>query len=344
VALGFENIHIDLMYGLPGQDLGSWEETLKTVTKLPAQHASAYKLYIYKHGQLHREAIARRPEYELDPYNKQCSEMSNLATSIFEDAGLYQYSLTEFAKEGMECRYVTACFDGSDVLPIGPSAFGRCGREVWDNSPYAHLFENDDFGREHDRAIVLSPNEVFKRDVLLGLWLLRVDLNALSNEHNVIPSKRLLKLLQEMAESGWIEFDGTIVRLLKSQRFLVGFPMEHLTKLQASEWCEKGDTDTTLEAVEPTKLMQRRQELNFVVRMARRDPKFFFAVNNEPFEALERAGFKGELAEVEMLIRSISEVSLQELTEEEVQLRALWKLVEKEHLRGLKSRQIAGLT
>lgn len=343
VSLGFENIHIDLMYGLQGQDMTSWENTLRTVTTLPAQHASTYKLYVYKHGQLHRSALSRRPEHELDPYTELCSEMSNLATSIFEDSGLFQYSLTEYARKGMECRYVTACFDGSDVMPIGPSSFGRCGREIWDNSPYAHLFGDDDFGREHDRAIVLSSNEVFKRDMLLGLWLLSVDIQALSNRHRVRPSKKFLALLQKLTADGWLTFDGTNVQVLKDQRFFVGFPMEELARLPGSEWCESLDAVSTPKAVEVSKLMQRRQELNFVVRMARRDPKFFFEVNKHPLETLERSGFQGELAEVEMLVRAISHVSAEELTEEELQLRVLWGLVEQEHLRGLKAQKIAGL-
>jgi oxygen-independent coproporphyrinogen-3 oxidase len=344
VAVGIENIHIDLMYGLPGQSVEDWENTLRVVANLPVHHASAYKLYVYKHGQLHRASTVSRPEFEIDPETAKTSSMHDSAVAIFEEAGLVQYSLTEFAKQGKQCRYVRACFDGSDVLPIGPSAFGRSGNEVWDNSPYSHLFAEPDFGREHDRAIILRPVEAFKRDVLLGMWLLEVDLDLLCSKHNVVVSEQLFALLTVLETEKWIAFDGARISLLPTQRFFAGVPMARLAELDAKFWCVNETLDIGMNGpVEPTKVVQRHLELNSVIRMARRDPAFFMEVNRSPESTLRNIGLATNTEEMAMLINAINGSNTATLSEDEVQLAILWRLVEKEHLRGRKAREIAGI-
>jgi oxygen-independent coproporphyrinogen-3 oxidase len=140
LSLGIENIHVDLMYGLQDQSIDDWRRTVEFTASLPIKHISAYKLYIFKHGALHRGKVLPRPEEEDVERTNLLEEMHDLALQTFEAAGFRQYTLTEFARPGYECKYLLDTFGGRDILPIGPSAFGRCGNEVWQNSGLVHLY------------------------------------------------------------------------------------------------------------------------------------------------------------------------------------------------------------
>jgi oxygen-independent coproporphyrinogen-3 oxidase len=286
---GIENIHIDLMYGLPEQSVLEWEDTVRQTAALPVTHVSIYKLYVFLFGALHRGKVVPRPESESRDETNAIREMYEVGRAILTASGFQQYSLTEFARPGWQSKYIHACFNGNDLLPVGPGAFGRCGNELWENAPYVHQYVTDEeVGRA--RAYQLTPIESFKRDVILGLWLLTVDINALASSSGVGVTQPLIDLLKDLAETDRLEFSEGKLRVAPHQRFDIGSAMQSLAELDVSQWGLPDEEGTPVWATRsPHDTMKKHElpaKLGTLFRTARRDKQLFDRLKLEPMTTL----------------------------------------------------------
>ena len=152
---GIKNISIDLMYDLPGQTLGIWQETLETARQLPITHLSLYNLTIEPHTGFfkHQEKIRKQlpnPEASL--------EMYEMAVSMLDEQGLKQYEISAFAKNQCVSRHNVGYWTGRPFLGFGPSAFsyweGKRFRNVANLSKYCKALAQGrspvDFSEELD--------------------------------------------------------------------------------------------------------------------------------------------------------------------------------------------------
>ena len=113
------HINLDLIFGIPGQTMDDWNETIQAALALEPDHISAYGL-IPEYGtplfdKLESNIISL-PDPDLE------REMYDLAISRFRDAGLFQYEISNFAKEGCECRHNIGYWDQIPYLGLGISA------------------------------------------------------------------------------------------------------------------------------------------------------------------------------------------------------------------------------
>ncbi len=114
---GFDNISVDLMYGLPNQTGGRWMQTLRSVLDLKPDHISCYglklepgtRLYEYRDG-------ANLPDDDAQ------ADMYLYAVETLENFGYGQYEISNFAREGMACRHNLKYWTGGEYLGFGPSA------------------------------------------------------------------------------------------------------------------------------------------------------------------------------------------------------------------------------
>lgn len=116
---GFNNINVDLMFGLPNQKVSDFEETLKEIISLNPSHISAYSLII-------EEGTAFYRLYEDDKLNLPSEEeerkMYHLAKNILEEAGFKQYEISNYSKEGLECRHNLAYWNMDNWIGLGSAA------------------------------------------------------------------------------------------------------------------------------------------------------------------------------------------------------------------------------
>lgn len=116
---GFTNINIDLMSGLPGQDLHSWKSTLRKVLMLKPEHISAYSLIIEPETPFYeRYGEERRglPDEDAD------REMYHLTREMLEEAGFSRYEISNYARPGRECRHNIGYWTGVEYLGLGLEA------------------------------------------------------------------------------------------------------------------------------------------------------------------------------------------------------------------------------
>ena len=117
----FENVSLDLIFGVPGQSLPCWRETLQTAISTGATHLSTYGLTFEKGTRF----WARREHGDLTPVpNELEAEMYEAAREQLTASGFRSYELSNWAQPGWECRHNLVYWAGGAYYGFGPGAVG----------------------------------------------------------------------------------------------------------------------------------------------------------------------------------------------------------------------------
>ena len=137
---GFDNINVDLMFGLPDQKISDWTETLEDIVKLNPEHISAYSLII-------EEGTPFYNMYNNDRLNLPSEdderEMYHSAKRILEQNGYHQYEISNFAKQGRECRHNEVYWMLDEYLGCGSAASSYVGGNRYKNEENIEKYIND---------------------------------------------------------------------------------------------------------------------------------------------------------------------------------------------------------
>ena len=117
--LGFDNISIDLIYGLPNETEERWKRDLRLAVDLDVEHISAYHLTYKKGTRLYR-LLQSGDVYEV---NEESSvHFFTMLTDALDEAGYEHYEISNFSKPGRRSRHNTSYWQGVPYLGCGPSA------------------------------------------------------------------------------------------------------------------------------------------------------------------------------------------------------------------------------
>ena len=173
---GFENLNIDLMFGLPGQTLGQWETTLQRAIALGPDHVSAYCLTYEEDTEFFLRHA--RGEFRTDP--EADADFFVATGELLGAAGFEQYEVSNYARPGFESVHNRAYWRGRDYLGLGPSAVSTIGLRRWQNISDYRLYA--------DR--VLAGESASTGDEVLTPAMKRAEAIALSLRTNRgIPAK-----------------------------------------------------------------------------------------------------------------------------------------------------------
>jgi oxygen-independent coproporphyrinogen-3 oxidase len=117
--LGFNNINIDLMFGLPNQKMEDWKETLEKVTSLEPEHLSCYSLIVEEGTPFYKmdsKGLLKLPDEETE------REMYEYAISYLKGRNYNQYEISNFSKENFECRHNLTYWNLEDYIGAGSGA------------------------------------------------------------------------------------------------------------------------------------------------------------------------------------------------------------------------------
>ena len=141
-AAGFENISIDLIYGMPEQTDAAWQEEIQKAIELQVTHLSCYALTVEPRTALWH-MIEKGKTVTIDP--DQQARMFLMLMDGLEKAGYEHYEISNFAKPGKRSRHNSAYWRGTTYLGIGPAAHSFDGsRRMWNinnNSTYTSQIE-----------------------------------------------------------------------------------------------------------------------------------------------------------------------------------------------------------
>ena len=114
---GFKNLSLDLMYGLPGQTLTAWKDTLERVLTLQPEHISCYGLKVEEGTPLYAyKDFCHLPSDDIQ------ADMYLAAVDILRSKGFRQYEISNFARKGLYARHNMKYWTGGEYLGFGPNA------------------------------------------------------------------------------------------------------------------------------------------------------------------------------------------------------------------------------
>ena len=164
---GCTNINLDLMWGLPGQSVRQWLQTLKDVIRMAPDHISAYGLTLEPGTAI--ELDVEEGRLTLPPERDQ-NIMFMEGAAMLEQHGYLHYEISNFARMGFQCRHNMGYWEGEDYLGLGPSATSTVNNRRWTN-PSSQAAWN---ARTREGKLAQDVEELSPETRVLELLMLRL--------------------------------------------------------------------------------------------------------------------------------------------------------------------------
>ena len=223
--VGFSNLSLDLMYGLPGQTPASWRKTLERALALEPDHLSAYQLTIEENTVFAERA--GRGELSL-PAEEAVLEMDAISTRLSRDAGFEHYEISNYAQLGRRCRHNLVYWHNDEYFGFGAGAVSflegvRAGR-VEDPARYCELVESGGDPVTTDER--LSRTDSFRETVVMGLRLVEgISEERLKRRYGLGFTEVYGEIIDALAGEGLVCFDKGRLRLTGRGRLLANTVM-----------------------------------------------------------------------------------------------------------------------
>lgn len=205
---GFANQSLDLIYGLPGQDVASAGRDIAAALALMPDHLSYYELTLAAETPFGGRYAKGRPPL---PDEDAILAMEDQALDLAAAAGLRRYEVSNFSRPGRECRHNADTWRGGDYLAIGPGAHGHLAGVRWAMVPdVAAYLAGVESGREPMAwREELSGGQRALELVMLGLRTTAgVDLNACAALIGRPVEEAWAAPLAAIAARGWARRQG----------------------------------------------------------------------------------------------------------------------------------------
>ena len=232
-AAGFDNVSVDLIYGIPHQTMAMWQETVERTLELLPDHVSMYCLTVEERTTL--ALWVRRGKAPL-PDDDLAADMVTWADERLACDGLVRYEVSNWAKQDFRSRHNLIYWHNEPYLGFGAGAHSSlAGKRFW----------NVDHPREYVRQIeagqsAIAGSEDIRRELemgetmMLGLRLVEgVSLARFQERFGISMQQVYSEELRELEEKGLIEIDDVGVRLtqrgwlLGNRVFAAFLPVEH---------------------------------------------------------------------------------------------------------------------
>jgi oxygen-independent coproporphyrinogen-3 oxidase len=209
-AVGFTNINLDLMYGLPGQSLVDWKRTLAFCLTLEPTHLSAYALTVEEDTRLASNIQRQQspaPDEDLQ------IEMDEATQRMLGEVGYERYEVSNYAKPEYACRHNLLYWTNGEYLGFGPSA-----QSYLDGIRFGNLADLAAYDRSLvasrlpiEERIRLSEEEQLRDAVIFGLRLIRGIPSQHLHQHAANYGRATIT--EELLAQQLIEVDGACSRL-----------------------------------------------------------------------------------------------------------------------------------
>ncbi|MEC1292474.1 radical SAM family heme chaperone HemW [Bacillus mojavensis] len=202
--IGFENISLDLMFGLPGQTLKHLDHSLKTALSLNAEHYSVYSLIVEPKTVFYN--LMQKGRLHL-PAQEQEAEMYETVMSRMETAGIHQYEISNFAKQGMESKHNLTYWSNEEYFGFGAGAHGYIGGirtvNVGPVKHYIDLIAEKGFPYRDTHEVTME--EQIEEEMFLGLRKTSgVSKKRFAEKYGRSLDKLFPGILRELSEKGLI--------------------------------------------------------------------------------------------------------------------------------------------
>lgn len=223
-ARGMSNVGVDLICGLPNQTRASWCETIDVAIESGVDHISVYMLEVDEDSRLGRELIGGGARYRagLVPHEDVVTEMYLEACDQLDAAGIRQYEISNFAREGFQSKHNRKYWERAPYLGVGLDAHSMLLRSDGDAFRFANEDELDAYlacdDLERDVQAV-SVGDAFEENVFLGLRLREgIVLTELQEKYGAAKIDELAARAHALAVEGFMRVEDGRVMLTAQGR------------------------------------------------------------------------------------------------------------------------------
>ncbi len=221
---GFENISIDLIAGLPGQERRAWEQNLEWVERLGPDHVSVYLL------ELEDSTLWGRHTPQMPTDEEYVWFYSTIADRLVQ-AGYHHYEISSWAAPGKECRHNLGYWTGVEYRGLGLGAHSFMdGKRFWNTRSMAEYRTRLDRGelpidQIEEQTARIRMEEAF----ILGLRRLEgFDVSAVAKDIGIDYPQEWFDRMDGLIDEGLVEFDGKILKLKPAGWLLANGVIEEL--------------------------------------------------------------------------------------------------------------------
>lgn len=228
---GFSEINVDLLAGLPGETEDSWRRTIDRIVRLEPGCVTIYQLELAWNSVLHsrRSCGCNGPTLPDWPTKRNWVDTAFLA---LEEAGYTIASGYMAVKDPSSWRFVYTVehyWRGGDLLAIGESSFGHFRGVHYQNfdrqETYLDAVRRGELPVRRARRI--SPDEAFRRELILALKTGRADRNGFLAKHGVELADRFAEPLADLAARGLLHLDEKGITLTRKGLLCVDDLLQH---------------------------------------------------------------------------------------------------------------------
>lgn len=212
----FDNISLDLMFGLPKQTIETLTESIDGIIGLSPEHISAYSLTFEERSALTRLRDSGRIAETAEDISV---GMFRLIDSRLADAGYERYEISNYSKPGRRSQHNSAYWHGLPYIGLGPSAHSYDGERtrswnVSDIESYLYAIESGKINRETE---TLTDEELREESIMTSLRTIEgIDLEAFATRFGALEKQALLKSAAPHLRLGTIASDSHHLRLTPS--------------------------------------------------------------------------------------------------------------------------------
>jgi oxygen-independent coproporphyrinogen-3 oxidase len=223
-AAGFENVGIDLIYGLPWSDQEKFLQNLIIMNQYPLKHLSAYHLTIEPGTQFGRD-IKRKKLSEIE--EEQSEQLFWMLHDEAEKMGFEHYEISNFCRDQLYSRHNTSYWTGKSYLGAGPGAHSFDGtRRFWNKSDLHQYIESG--YQSGISSEILTENDRFNERLMLGLRTRKgIELEDLKANHPGLMSQ-FEKNIQKWTDRGLLQQEGGRIFGTRKGWFLIDGIIEDL--------------------------------------------------------------------------------------------------------------------
>lgn len=212
---GITNISIDLIYGLPGQNMESWQRSINKAVALDVPHISCYCLSYEEGTRLYQlRELGAVKECDEDS----CIQMYEVLVEVLKAYGYEHYEVSNFAKEGMYSKHNSSYWNGTSFLGLGASAHSFDGfvrsYNISNVKQYISKIESGNLACEREEETVDEKYDEYIMIRLRTMW--GIDSNDLKNKFGEKYYCHFKKESERYLQSGKMSQCGTVFRLTES--------------------------------------------------------------------------------------------------------------------------------
>ncbi len=204
-SAGFQNIGMDLMYGIPGQAMDQWQDTLKTSLGCRPEHVSVYSLSLDDGSFFHQ--LFEAGNFDC-PDDDAAAEMYEFAISILQGSGYRRYEISNLSLPGFECRHNRNYWCRGEYLGLGPAACSFISQRR-----HYNIADTEEYAKRIAKGVspiadseLTGPDQASRETLLLSLRTVEgLDLEQYRIEYGDLLLERLERNMAPLVSEGLLE-------------------------------------------------------------------------------------------------------------------------------------------